>query len=507
MCKYYNYVRKCKNNSMLSTFLLIIFIFLFQNLFAQSADSNQTGKTIRGSVLDADGVPLTGVTVMEKGTSNGTMTDMDGDFSIRVQQNDPILSFSYVGFVGQDVSAANKTQLNVILQEDTNVLDELVVVGYGTKRKGGVSAAVSTISSNEIMRSTSTTTAGAIVGKVAGITARQKSGVPGSSSNLQIRNLGDPLYVIDGIITDADAFNSLGVNDIDNISILKDGSAAIYGVKAANGVVLVTTKGGRKNQKPQVNVNAYTGWQRWTKYPEMLNAYEWSYINYMKEVNDDTFDYTDQAKVAAAKAELEKYKSGYYNLETGEDYRGYDWWEDYISKAAPQNYINANITGGSDKISYYLSLSHVDQDAVFKEYNYNRTNLQANFDIQVSKDFKVGYQMSGKIEKNVNPAVTYGAVASALYELQPIYRPYANNNPLYLQYYNTNDGVRNAKAFTKETAGTYDKTWRTVRNNFTFEYNTPLKGLSAKALFSYYYANNDENNNEKGWKEYAYEWV
>lgn len=118
----------------------------------------------------------------------------------------------------------------------------------------------------------------------------------------------------------------------------------------------------------------------------------------MKEVNDGikSFDYTNPEKVEAARAELEKYKSGYYNPETGEDYRGYDWWEEYIDKAAPQNYINASIIGGSDKASYYVSLSHVDQDAVLKEFNYNRTNLQANFDIQINKNVKIGYQGYGK---------------------------------------------------------------------------------------------------------------
>nr|KHM49108.1 membrane receptor RagA [Coprobacter secundus] len=470
----------------------------------------QEGKIlVKGVVVDTNNVPLIGVSVIEKGTNNGTMTNMEGAFTITVQQAESVLSFSYLGYVGQEIKIGNRSKVNVTLLESMSELDEVVVVGYGTKRKGGVTAAVSTIGSQDIIRSTSTTTSGAIVGKIAGITARQKSGLPGAGTNLQIRNMGEPLYVIDGIISDVNAFNSIDVNDIDNISVLKDGSAAIYGVKAANGVILVTTKGGKKNQQAQVSVNAYTGWQQWTKYPEMLNAYEWSYINYMKEVNDGikSFDYTNPEKVEAARAELEKYKSGYYNPETGEDYRGYDWWEEYIDKAAPQNYINASIIGGSDKASYYVSLSHVDQDAVLKEFNYNRTNLQANFDIQINKNVKIGYQGYGKIEKNINPAVTYDAVASSLFELQPIYRPYANNNPLYLQYYNTNDGSRNIYAFTKDNAGTYDKTWRTIRNNITFEYKTPLKGLKFNALFSYYYANNIENNNAKGWKEYSYEWV
>jgi tonB-linked outer membrane protein, susC/ragA family len=484
--------------------------FSLDFVYAYSIGIVQEGKIlVKGVVVDTNNVPLIGVSVIEKGTNNGTMTNMEGAFTITVQQAESVLSFSYLGYVGQEIKIGNRSKVNVTLLESMSELDEVVVVGYGTKRKGGVTAAVSTIGSQDIIRSTSTTTSGAIVGKIAGITARQKSGLPGAGTNLQIRNMGEPLYVIDGIISDVNAFNSIDVNDIDNISVLKDGSAAIYGVKAANGVILVTTKGGKKNQQAQVSVNAYTGWQQWTKYPEMLNAYEWSYINYMKEVNDGikSFDYTNPEKVEAARAELEKYKSGYYNPETGEDYRGYDWWEEYIDKAAPQNYINASIIGGSDKASYYVSLSHVDQDAVLKEFNYNRTNLQANFDIQINKNVKIGYQGYGKIEKNINPAVTYDAVASSLFELQPIYRPYANNNPLYLQYYNTNDGSRNIYAFTKDNAGTYDKTWRTIRNNITFEYKTPLKGLKFNALFSYYYANNIENNNAKGWKEYSYEWV
>ena len=510
MSKYCSiYLKKSGENRIFILFLLTAFILLSQHMLAESLESSQTGKIITGTVLDANAIPLIGVNVMEKGTSIGTITDMDGAFTITTKQPNPVLSFSYVGYIGQDINMADRTYINVVLQENISILDEVVVVGYGTKRKGGITAAVSTINSQDIIRSTSTTTSGAIVGKVAGVTARQKSGVPGAGTNLQIRNMGEPLYVIDGIMTDANAFNSLGINDIDNISILKDGSAAIYGVKAANGVILVTTKGGKKDQKIQVNINAYTGWQQWTKHAEMMNAYEWTYANYMKEVNGGvkSFDYTNPDKVNAAKEELEKYRTGYYNPITGEDYRGYDWWEEYVDKAAPQNYINANISGGSDKVSYYLSVSHVDQDAVFKEYNYNRTNLQANFEIQASKDIKIGYQMSGKIEKNENPAIAYGTVAASLFDLQPIYRPYANNNPLYLQYYNTNDGQRNIAAFTKDNAGTYDKTWRTVRNNFTLEYKTPLKGLSANAMFSYYYGTNDENNNEKGWKEYSYEWV
>ncbi len=500
-----------------SNFYVFLISFLFISMtisvYAGSLESSQTDKTVNGTVLDRDGIPLIGVSIMEKGTTNGTITDIDGAFSLKLTQSDPILTFSYIGYIGQDIKVGNQTKFDIILQEHISALDEIVVIGYGTKRKGGVTSAVTTINNQELTRTTSTTVSGAIVGKMAGITARQKSGTPGSPTSIQIRNFGTPLYVIDGIITDDNgaSFNNLDVNDIDNISVLKDGAAAIYGIKAANGVVLVTTKGGKKSQKPQVSLNAYTGWQQWTKYPELMDAYEWNFANYMRDVNNgiNTFNYRDPSKVDAAKADLEKWEKGYYDPQTGEDYRGYNWKEGYVSDAAPQNYINASIVGGSDKVSYYLSLSHIDQDAVFKDYNFNRTNLQANFDIQLHKNFKIGYQMAGKIENTNNPGLPgsndYELIATSLFELQPTVRPYANNNPLYLNYTQTNDNSHNMSAYTKDIAGTYEKIWRTTRNNFTFDYTTPLKGLTAKALFSYYYANRSENNNELGWQEYSYD--
>jgi len=461
-------------------------------------------KEITGIVSDSHGDPLIGVTVIEKGNSKGTITDVNGKFSIVTTGANTVLMFSYVGFVKQEVKTKEGDVLKIVLNEEQNNLNEVVVVGYGTKRKGGVTAAVTTIASQDIARTASTTTAGALVGKAAGITYRQKEGTPGSSTAIQIRNMGTPLYVIDGIIRDEGFFNGLDVNDIDNISILKDGSAAIYGVKAANGVVLVTTKTGKPNQKPQVNVNTYMGWQRWTKYPKLLNAYQWQYANYMRDVNSGNL----AVSVDEAKAELEKWRIGYYDKSTGEDYRGFDWVNAYVNDAAPQQYLNASVSGGGEKATYYISLSHVNQDAVFKDYNYNRSNLQSNIEVKLSDNFKIGIQISGKFDNTSNPGLPgsddYTLYKTSLFGLQPIYRPYANDNPLYLNYIVANDS-RNVAAFTKQYAGTYSKALRTSQNNINLEYKLPFKGLSAKGAFSYYFANTNTNNNEKGWKEYTYD--
>lgn len=489
------YARWC----MFLTFLLLSIV----PLLAQQ-------RTVSGLVCDVNGEPLIGVNVVAKGVNGiGTITDFEGKFHLKVDDN-VTLVFSYIGYSSLERKVAkNETNLRITLKDDSELLDEVVVVGYGTKRKGGVSAAVSSVNSADIARSTATTTSGAIVGKVAGITARQKSGEPGASANIQIRNMGAPLYVIDGIMTDSGSFNNLDINDIENISVLKDGAAAIYGMKAANGVVLVTTKTGKKNAKPTVSVNSYLAWQQWTTYPELMDAYEYNYAQAMQKVNRGVL--SDPTELAYTRVELEKWKNGVYNPATGEDYRSFDWYDNYVNQAAPQQYVNASVSGGGEKTSYYISASYINQDAVFKDFNFNRINLQANFDMQVTDYLKIGYQMSAKIEDNNGPAVTpidnaagaYQLIRNSLFGLLPTYRPYANDNPNYLNYLVAHDS-RNMAAFDKEHAGEYDNKWRTVRNTFTVDYKTPLKGLTAKALFSYFFANNNNNRNEKGYKEYTY---
>src|SRR5690606_32604333 len=210
--------------------------------------------------------------------NRATATNDQGQFELSVDAN-AVLAFSYIGYQHQDVPVQGRTTVDVQLKAEMGSLEEVVVVGYGTRKRGNIAAAVSTVSAEQLARTTSTTVSGALVGKSSGITFRQKSGQPGNATQIQIRNLGTPLFVIDGVMKDEGQFNNLDVNDIENISILKDGAAAIYGVKAANGVVLVTTKRGSENEKPTITLNTYYGEQKWFRYPRLLNAYEWNYAN------------------------------------------------------------------------------------------------------------------------------------------------------------------------------------------------------------------------------------
>lgn len=447
---------------------------------------------------------LPGVNVIIKGTQNGTVTDVNGNYSLEVPGPESILIFSSIGYVSEEIVVGNRSIIDVELVQDITSLEEIVVIGYGSQEKESITGSVETIGAENLSRTTSTTVSGALVGKAAGVTYRQKSGQPGSSTSLQIRNLGTPLYVIDGVIRDEGQFNNLDVNDIENISILKDGAAAIYGVKAANGVVLVTTKSGGLNEKPTVTFNMYRGWQEWTSYPQLLTPYEWNYANYMKDVNNGSLAVSPEV----ARAELEKWRNGYYNPETGEDYRGFDWYDEYVHEGAPQMYFQSTVSGGGDKSTYYFSLSHIDQDAVFRDYNFNRTNLQANFDTRVTERLKVGVKINGRIENRINPGLPggddYAAARTALFELPPIYRPYANDNALYLNAIPGRNG-QNLAAMTREHAGTFDEKWRVVQSNWDLEYETGLEGLTANALFSYSLANQATDNFEKGWKEYTYD--
>jgi TonB-dependent SusC/RagA subfamily outer membrane receptor len=334
---------------------------------------------ITGTVTSGNGDVLPGVSIIHKSTSTGTTTDASGNYTINVS-GDGTLVFSFIGFKTTEVNIASRTRVDVVLEEDVASLDEVVVVGYGTQKQETVSAAVSTVKSNDLVRGISNTTAGAVVGKVSGVTWRQKDGAPGAAPRIQIRNGGDPLYVIDGVMTDANAFNNIDQNDIEELSILKDGAAAIYGVRASNGVVLVTTKRGKINQKTTINFNTRYGVERWASFPDMLNPYEFEYSSYMREVNLGEF----HGSVETAKAELEKWKKGYYNPETGEDYRGYDYFKSFVNDA-PNAYYNLSANGGGDKINYSISASHVNQDAVFKDYNFKRYNVRASVDAQITE--------------------------------------------------------------------------------------------------------------------------
>ncbi len=479
---------------------MLSLLFLQSFCYAQS--------NVSGYVKDPSGTALQGVSVVEVGNeTNGTLTNAEGAFSITLQKGTQV-SFSFIGFQQQVVTVQNfDAPLNVTLKNVGNDLNEVVVVGYATQRKGNLTSAISTINAADLTRTTATTTSGALVGKVAGITYRQASGVPGSITNIQIRNMGQPAYVIDGVLSDGGTFNNLAISDIESISILKDGAAAIYGFKAADGAILVTTKSGKFNAKPTISVNTYYGWQQWFRYPRLLDAYEWNYANIMKEVNNGTY----RGDPEADKLALEKWKAGVYDSVAGIDYRGYDWKKNFVNNAAPMFYRDFGVSGGSERVSYYLSFGAINQDAVFKDYKFKRYNTTARVDARVTNRLKLGVKLAGRVESRTNPGMPgaddYEAVRNSVFEIAPIYRPYANDNPLYPNAVPGEWGGygNNLAAISIENSGLYDNKWYVMQSDWTGEYKTPIKGVSLKGLYSLNFTNNVLDNFEKGWREYSYD--
>lgn len=355
------------------TFGLCVAIFLM--VFAATTATAQS-RIIQGSVTDNTGESLIGANLAVKGTTKGAITDIDGSYSIEVADNETIV-FSYIGYESQEIVVGDQTTINVVLSSNT-ILDEVVVVGYGIQRKSDVTGAIASVSSEDFKKQPLFRIEDALAGRAAGVHVTKNSGAPGAGLKIRIRGANSingnnqPLVVIDGIIG-AD-LRSLNTNDIESMEILKDASAtAIYGVRGANGVVLVTTKQG--TDKPRVDVQYFKSFSQAPNKLDLLSPSEFAEINGIDLVGSGT-DYQD-----------EYFKSGVTNN------------------------LQASFSGKSDKISYYLSGSAVDQEGIDINSNYNRYSLRSNLKADFNDKFSAGLNIYGSSEKLHN-LINNGARAS-----------------------------------------------------------------------------------------------
>ncbi|MEO6721682.1 MAG: TonB-dependent receptor [Ferruginibacter sp.] len=458
------------------------------------------GVTVTGIVNDSAGLPLPNITVAERGTKNATVTDAAGKFSLKVASQRSVIVVSSVGYANKEVTVGTRTDFTVSLDQARNNLDEVVVIGYGTKSKQALTGSIATVTAKDLDRvHAGSTVSTGLAGKLPGVTFRMPDGRPGASANIQIRNMGRPLYVIDGIQQDEGQFNNIAPNDIESISVLKDASAAIYGVRAANGVVVVTTKKGA-NGRNNVNIDAYAGWQSWFRFANVLNN-SYDYMFYRAEAELNRFGTT-----GITQDELDKYKQG---ESAGPAYRSFDWRNYILDKPAPQNQVNINISGGSEKVSYYVSATNLDQKSnLGKEYRFNRSNIQSNVTAKLANGLKVGVEMNGRVETRQNPGVPggddYFLSRLAILRNTPRERPYANDNPDYLN--DIGEHLESNYAFLNEKiSGKLKSEWRVMQTNFNAEWQIPgIKGLSLKGIYSYYVADLQHNNQEYTYKAYTY---
>jgi TonB-linked SusC/RagA family outer membrane protein len=483
------------------------FLFLISLLFCSSLLFAQT--TINGRVVTGGDTALSGVTVQVKGTKTATQTNSSGHFSINAPSK-ATLVFSYIGFATQEIDVNNRTNIEVQLQSTNQQLSDVVVVGYGTQRRATVTGSVSSVGAKDLVTTPATTTSGALVGKVQGVTTRSPDSRPGRGVNIQIRNMGNPLFVIDGVPytggststtafgysqgSGQDVFNSLGLEDIENITILKDASASIYGLRAANGVVLVTTKKG-KRESPSINVSGYYGFQNFTRYPKPPSAYV-----HQRATVEAALNANQDPNSVLSPAELEKWRLG-----TDSGYQSYDYFKIVTRPNVPQRYINASASGGTQRSTYYLSISHLDQDAILKDFTYRRTNVQANLNTQLANRLQLGTQIGLRLEKSHNVGVPglddYFNPFLSIFSMWPTEAPYANNNPRYVN--NTHNVNVNPATYTDDITGWIEDWWHAMDVKLNAQYDFKF-GLQAKATLNYNYQNEDFDGMEYTYPAYIY---
>lgn len=347
--------------------VLFLLNFTLASVYAQNIQ-------VKGTVVSgSDNEPLPGVNVVVEGTTIGGITDIDGNFILSVPSK-ATLSFTYIGFRPQNVAVNGRSSLKVILQEDTKTLDEVVVVGYGVQKKSVVTASIAKVSSEDLEGKSPVRIDNALKGLAAGVDVTSASGQPGDSPRVRIRGIGtinnsDPLYIVDGMPIGG-GLDFVNPNDIESIEVLKDAaSGAIYGARAANGVILVTTKKGKMG-KAQLNYNFSYGWQSAWKHRDVTSATDYAILQNEKYVNGG------QAPVYADP----------YNLKNamGEEIKGFgtDWQELLFNDNAPVMNHDVSISGASDKVNYYLSLGYFSQDGIvggnYGQSNYDRLTLRSN---------------------------------------------------------------------------------------------------------------------------------
>ena len=300
----------------------------------------QQSRKVTGTVLDYAKEPIIGANVILKGTSRGVITDVKGEFTLDNVTTASIIQISYIGYKTKEITVGQQKNLVVMLSEDSENLDEVVVVGYGTQKRASITGSVANIVSKELTAVKTGSVANTLVGRLPGLRAVQRSGAPGENiPEMDIRGFGNALIIVDGVER---SFAKLDPNDVESISILKDASAAVYGSKGANGVILVTTKKGTES-KPKFEYSGWYGFQRMTRYPEVYNSYQYAMLSNEAANNIGLADVYNEEK-------MEKFRTG-----DGEFYKSTNWLHAITRDNAPETSHNFSVKGGNEYARYYLS--------------------------------------------------------------------------------------------------------------------------------------------------------
>ena len=471
---------------------------LAQDSYAGAADNGSaitgsvTGnidqqRTVTGTVRDENGEPLPGATVQIAGTTTGTLTDVNGRFSLDVPSDAVSIMVSYVGYASQTIPVAGRATIDVSLVSTLESLDEIVVVGYGTQKRTTVTGSVSVVKGDEVAKIPVANITNAMAGKLAGVLTKQTSGEPGrDNADIYIRGVAttgetNPLIVIDGIIRDN--INQLDPSTIESVTILKDAAAvAPYGMGGANGVVLITTKKGQEGL-PVLTFNTYYGWQTPTYYPEVLDA-----VDYMKLRNEATLNQDPDAVLPFDPNNIANYAS----LHASDPDR-YPWSNsrDLINFVIPIQKHDLQISGGTEKMKYFAGVGYYGQDGLFEAVNYHRFNANINLQAMVTNSTNITMQIIGSVERRNDLDCAFDSnrlfrgsykfiPTEAIYFSNGLWGEFAGNSPV---------GMLNSGGYEYNDDNTI-LTTLSIEQQLTF-----IKGLSVKGSFSY----DARESYDKGW--------
>jgi len=468
------------------TYILTVFLILC------AITQGYAQKSITGTVKDIQGTLLPGVNVKLKGSGTGASTDKNGRYALQISDLSGTLVFSYIGFNAYEVTINGRSTLDVVLQESDNSLEDVVVVGYGTKTKASLTGAVSSITSKELQTTTTPDVLNLMTGKLPGVRIAQRSSEPGNYvASFDIRNMGNPLVIVDGV--PGDNFRTLDPNEIESITVLKDASAAVYGVRAANGVLLVTTKKGKAGES-QISYSGTYGVSEFTRTLKPLNAEQNAVLN-----NESAFNTAYNASVNNGRISVPPpFSQQLINNYRDGTLPSTDWYDAVIDKYAPQATHNLSGRGGTEKMTYFFSLGYINEQGMWKSGDLyaKKYNVRSNLTAKITKDLEAEFLINGVKDSRHEPLETSAGIINMVVNMLPSLSPFANNDPKYLQ--NVFE-QRNPYAGSIDEIGGYrQKDNLNVNGIFALNYTAPfLDGLRARVMYN----QGVTNSNLKDWKK------
>ena len=441
----------------------------------------QSSKKITGTVLDATGMPVIGANVMVKGTTNGTITDMDGKFSLEVEDG-AVLQVSYIGFANQEIKVGNQTSLSIAMKEDAEALDELVVVGFGTQKKVNVIGSIVQVGKEKLENRSTPMLANALTGQMSGVTIIQRSGQPGVDSNdIQVRGVGSfgatpsALVLIDGI---PGSLNDVNSEDVESISVLKDAStAAIYGSRAANGVILVTTKTGMEG-KISVSYNGYVGFNRPTELPAFVDTWRYAEL-YNQAAGNEVYSQDDILKFKNG-ADLDHFANEKY-------------LDNIFSNNGIQTGHDLTLNGGNNANKYMLSFGYLRQNGLVENNDYERYNARVNVVNDILSNLKLTTRLSGVLDKRNEPYVPGSLSSNNMLSIISDAVRFPGIYPTVLSNGNYSPGtmLQGTPVAHVNSGSFYENPKFSINANMRLDYK-PIEDLTISAIGAYQYTNNEE---------------